>query len=262
MSIGPKKPAAPLRWRRGEDGYWYGLQVDRHWRKYDNCPTCGRRKRASSRKCFHCKHKTRNVVRWQKKADRHWVGYDKCPGGCGNLKRVVAKLCCECRYKVGPHRVCRGCNKKLPISAFRIRIRASKKPRSRCKKCEAAATREYNAQLSPERTEEIVRQKRQWEKDNPEKHRLQILRHRIRILGLTAETDRIVRAVETTTSCIICGRTPKEAGTMKGLHIDHCHRSKKFRGLICGKCNVGLGHFDDDPDHLRAAADYVTRHGR
>ena len=43
------------------------------------------------------------------------------------------------------------------------------------------------------------------------------------------------------------------------LRVDHCHESGSVRGLLCHKCNIGLGHFDDNPSHLRRAADYLQR---
>ena len=39
--------------------------------------------------------------------------------------------------------------------------------------------------------------------------------------------------------------------------IDHCHITSRVRGILCGRCNTGLGMFRDNPDALRAAAMYV-----
>lgn len=56
--------------------------------------------------------------------------------------------------------------------------------------------------------------------------------------------------------CDICNK----AETMKNgrLHIDHCHESGKFRGLLCGKCNTALGLFGDDPKLLTLAIKYLN----
>lgn len=57
--------------------------------------------------------------------------------------------------------------------------------------------------------------------------------------------------------CPICGGLP--TGNHSRLVLDHCHESGNFRGLICGHCNTGLGMFEDKPEVLRAAADYLER---
>lgn len=59
--------------------------------------------------------------------------------------------------------------------------------------------------------------------------------------------------------CAICS-DPLE--TTKNTHIDHCHKSKFVRGLLCRTCNQGLGFFADDPDRLRAATAYLERSKR
>jgi hypothetical protein len=50
--------------------------------------------------------------------------------------------------------------------------------------------------------------------------------------------------------CLICLRR-------RALHVDHDHVSGDTRGLICFRCNGGLGQFKDDPEVIRAAVDYL-----
>jgi recombination endonuclease VII len=42
-------------------------------------------------------------------------------------------------------------------------------------------------------------------------------------------------------------------------HIDHDHATHTVRGLLCSMCNLGLGHFEDNPTFLRNAARYLER---
>lgn len=50
--------------------------------------------------------------------------------------------------------------------------------------------------------------------------------------------------------CIICGI---EAPVV----VDHDHETKEVRGGLCINCNLGLGHFKDNPELLRFAALYL-----
>lgn len=46
------------------------------------------------------------------------------------------------------------------------------------------------------------------------------------------------------------------------LHVDHCHETKAVRGLLCQLCNVGLGHFKDNPERLQRAASYLEQNAK
>jgi hypothetical protein len=70
--------------------------------------------------------------------------------------------------------------------------------------------------------------------------------------GLTKKQVTAIRAAQGD-RCVICG----EPGPQ---HLDHDHRTGKIRQLLCQRCNQGLGLFRDDPEFLRAAAEYVRFH--
>lgn len=67
-------------------------------------------------------------------------------------------------------------------------------------------------------------------------------------------------------TCKLCRQEP--SGRSRVLAVDHDHTccpgqsscGKCVRGLLCDRCNNGLGCFGDNPRLLRAAADYVENH--
>lgn len=56
--------------------------------------------------------------------------------------------------------------------------------------------------------------------------------------------------------CKICGTT-KPGGHGNRFAVDHAHETGEVRGLLCQQCNCALGHFKDNPDLLRKAAEYL-----
>jgi len=57
--------------------------------------------------------------------------------------------------------------------------------------------------------------------------------------------------------CAICREPFKNK---LDTNVDHCHTTKKLRGVLCRLCNTGLGKFKDSPELLRFAALYIEYH--
>lgn len=73
------------------------------------------------------------------------------------------------------------------------------------------------------------------------------------------EIDRVEQLfAEQNGKCLICNADIVLGGNgKKSAHIDHCHKTKGFRGILCSNCNTGLGQFHDDPALLTAAITYL-----
>jgi hypothetical protein len=61
--------------------------------------------------------------------------------------------------------------------------------------------------------------------------------------------------------CAICG-TDDPGNGHKHFHVDHCHNTNLVRGLLCHKCNKGLGLFKDDSKLLKKAVKYLDDSSR
>ena len=87
-------------------------------------------------------------------------------------------------------------------------------------------------------------------KTSPEVHR----RAKLKTHGLTVEQyTEILKAQQY--KCAIC--KIKASAQRKALAIDHNHKTNQRRGLLCDKCNRGLGFFNDDYYLMRKAYTYL-----
>jgi Recombination endonuclease VII len=107
----------------------------------------------------------------------------------------------------------------------------------------------------PENKEKILAANREYKKKIG-KDALAI-RYRKTLYGVSSEAVNTVLDTQGF-ACAIC-RTIKEdrSGKAKTLHVDHCHQTRSFSGMLCNNCNMGLGHFKDSLGLLRNAQQYL-----
>ena len=65
--------------------------------------------------------------------------------------------------------------------------------------------------------------------------------------------------------CAICMRPETINKNIKNINpkrlsIDHCHKTRKIRGLLCHKCNVSIGAMQESIELLQSAIDYLKKH--
>lgn len=142
---------------------------------------------------------------------------------------------------------CGCCNSEKSISEFYI-YKKSGKLKSPCKKCCNERTERWRkANLA--RAAATMRKHRQ---NDPHRFRQYQLKC---TYGLEyGEFDRRLSAQGG--GCAICGEKNPTKGR-GGLHVDHCKKSGKIRGILCHNCNIGIGNLQHDPDIIRAALKYL-----
>ncbi len=80
--------------------------------------------------------------------------------------------------------------------------------------------------------------------------------HRKRITGCSREKYEELRIAQDS-RCAICRLYIEN----RELDTDHCHTTGRIRGLLCNKCNRGLGYVSDSVEYLQAMIDYLKKHG-
>ena len=63
--------------------------------------------------------------------------------------------------------------------------------------------------------------------------------------------------------CAICFNAEttvhKKTNKVRDLSVDHCHKTGKVRGLLCGKCNQAIGLLKESPHLLYSAISYLSK---
>jgi len=141
-------------------------------------------------------------------------------------------------------KTCSRCKILKPASSFN---REGEGLRSWCRECNIKYLQELKAK-DPEKYRQQRREaQRRYYAKNAEKSKA---KHILRNYGLTLEEYNEIMS-RNEGMCVICNEKP-------ATHLDHCHKTLKWRGGLCSNCNTGLGQFQDRIDLLEAAIRYLS----
>jgi hypothetical protein len=163
---------------------------------------------------------------------------------------------------------CTTCEKFLPKEKFHKKTQNKNGYSYKCRRC----TSEYgkrNRNSDPnfaekhklrgqkwytENKEDKLLKNKEWRENNISKYREINLKSRFGINNTQYEEMLNLQS----NSCSIC-KKHKDEFTYH-LVVDHCHVTGKIRGLLCKKCNLGIGHLNDDITILENSIEYLKKH--
>ena len=149
------------------------------------------------------------------------------------MECIICKQDKELRAK----RMCRSCYER---QLKELNPEYAQRQRENCKNWRVA-----NADKCKQREQE------RWaNKDYVEQQRVYKWNKLLESYGLNQNTYEIL--VEQ--GCQLCGNT-----NAAKYHLDHCHTTGNFRGLLCSKCNNGLGMLGDSIASLERALEYLKQ---
>lgn len=136
--------------------------------------------------------------------------------------------------------------------------------------CIAACCNPAHMRFTPRGKGGELERKRQhvakWKKKNEWRLRSLNREHWLRSAYGITQSDFEKLLAEQENRCAICrttfdGSPRKDGASKKNVEprVDHDHESGLVRGVLCNGCNTGLGKFSEQPERLRAAAEYLER---
>lgn len=95
----------------------------------------------------------------------------------------------------------------------------------------------------------------QWKRDNPKATAKFDRKHKLKArYGISDLEYNIIFKLQNG-RCKIC--KVHQSKLKRSLAVDHDHKTGLVRGLLCTRCNLGLGCFEDNIDNLMRSIEYL-----
>lgn len=168
----------------------------------------------------------------------------------------------------GTHKVCPKCGETKPLTfEFWFRVNEPRRFQTPCKLCTAVINASWYLKTSTrkKRTKMSEEDRRLRQGESQRKRRInhigkvRLLERKCslkRLYGISIDQYNQMFAAQGG-CCAICKETTERHS--KFWHVDHCHGTKRVRGILCARCNTMLGHARDNASILQGAIDYLGR---
>jgi len=175
---------------------------------------------------------------------------------CGHCKEVksISEFCRDKSTKSGFQCWCKKCGYQSAKDYLKnnpdVREGRNKQARERYKNSSKIRNKQINKTLG-------------WREKNREKYAYYMWGYGLKKFNLT--TDDYDKELEKQNEvCALCGKkeTVKNQYGVKRLATDHNHCTNKFRGLLCQRCNTGIGSLRVDEqgiELLLKAIEYIRK---
>ena len=151
-------------------------------------------------------------------------------------------------------KVCRICGVSKPEEQFyQIRQRGFVYRDNKCDDCRKQYNARYAKKWYAEHPNASRDYNRKWKAENKDRHDFLMWRSHVkRKYGLSTEQ---AHALLENPACAICGTI--DFNGRRPL-VDHCHKTKKFRGLLCINCNRAIERVESIPNWCEKALAYLN----
>lgn len=156
----------------------------------------------------------------------------------------MRRICCKCKIEKDISEFTKDKNDKTGFTYS-------------CKKCRLNIFKQWKLN-NPEKYKETIQKRKYKQKEYyslPEiklKYRKKFIERKFNI----SYSDYEKMQIKQNNKCAICGNEENSADK-DYLSVDHNHESGDIRGLLCTRCNVGLGYFKDNIQNLKNAINYL-----
>jgi len=161
-------------------------------------------------------------------------------------------------------KICSKCGNEKPLSEYYKKYDTKDGLKNHCKTCSKIQNKqqylknrenrlEKQCQYYLKNSEHVKEYGKNWRKRNREYCKEYDLHRHYNLTKI--EFEKIL--IDQNFKCAICNEILVPG---KQTHIDHCHNSMKVRGILCHRCNTGIGLFKESIYNLKEAIKYIEKH--